>query len=194
MLCIESRVLKGTLGRCLMFKKNEGRNVEVYVDAEWAGSINDRYSTSGYCSYVWGNLLTWKSKKQTVVARSSAEVELRSTTLGICEILWMKMLLKELRIELKLPLRIYCDNKTAISIAHNPIHHDYTKHVEVDRHFIKEKIDDGTISVTYVPTSQQTIDVLTKALFKPMFGKMINKRGSVDKFKRVVRVIPYFVE
>ena len=194
MLCIESRVLKGTLGRGLMFKKNEGRNVEVYVDADWAGSINDRCSTSGYCSYVWGNLVTWRSKKQTVVARSSAEVELRSTTLGICEILWLKILLKEPRIESELPLRIFYDNKTAISIAHNPVHHDYTKHVEVDRHFIKEKIDDGTSTVTYVPTSQQTVDILTKALFKPMFDKMIDKRGSVDKFKRVVRVIPYFVE
>ena len=93
------KYLKGTLGRGLMFTKNEGRNVEVYVDADWAGSVNDRRSTSGYCSYVWGNLVTWKSKKQTVVARSSIEAELRSTTLGICDILWLKMLLKELRIE-----------------------------------------------------------------------------------------------
>ena len=74
-------------------------------------------------------------------------------------------------------MRVYCDNKAAISIVHNAVHHDHTKHVEVDRHFIKEKIDDGMISVTYVPTSQQTADVLTKALFKPMFEKMIDKLG-----------------
>ena len=88
------KYLKGTLGRGLMFKKNEGRNVEVYVDADWAGSVNDRRSTSGYCSYVGGNLVTWRSKKQTIVARDSAKVELRSIALGICEILWLKMLLK----------------------------------------------------------------------------------------------------
>ena len=139
------KYLKGTPGRGLMFKKNEGRNIEVYVDVDWESSVNDRHSTLGYCSYVWGNLVTWRSKKQTVVARSSAEAELRSTTLGICEILWLKMLLKELRIESKFLLRVYCDNKAAISIAHNPVHHNRTNHVEVDNHFIKEKIDDGTI-------------------------------------------------
>ena len=127
------KYLKGTPGRGLMFKKNEGRKVEVYVDVDWAGSVNDRRSTSTYCSYVWGNLVTWSSKKQTVVARSSAEVELRSTSLGICGILWLKMSLKELRIESEFPLRVYCDNKATISIAHNPVHHDHTKHVEVDK-------------------------------------------------------------
>ena len=69
-----------------MFKNNERRNIEVYVDVDWSGSINDRSSTLGYCSYVWGNLMTWRSKKQAVVARSSPEAKLRSTTLGICEI------------------------------------------------------------------------------------------------------------
>ena len=72
-------------------------------------------------------------------------------------------MLQELGIESETPLQVYCDNQAAISIAHNPIHHDRTKHVEVDRHFIKEKVDDGTISVTYVPTTQQTTDILTKA-------------------------------
>ena len=178
------KYLKGTLGRGLMFKKNEGRNIEVYVEVDWAGLVNDRRSTLGYCSYVWGNLLTWRSKKQSVVARSSAEAELRIesefVTLRICEILWLKMLLKELRIESEFPLRVYCDNKAAILIAHNSVHDDCTKHVEVDRYFIKEKIDDGTISVTSVPTSQQSV--------------LSSFRGSVDKFKRVVRVIPFFVE
>ena len=71
------------------------------------------------------------------------------------EILWLKMLLKELRIESEFPLRVYYDNEAAISISHNLVHHDPTKYVELDGHFIKEKMDDGTISVTYVPTSQQ---------------------------------------
>ena len=70
--------LKGTLGRGLLFQKNEERKAEVYVDADWEGSVTNRQSTSGYCSYVWGNLVTWRSKKQTVVARSSAKAELRS--------------------------------------------------------------------------------------------------------------------
>ena len=99
---------------------------------DWAGSAVDRRSTSGYCSYVWGNLVTWRSKKQNVVARSSAEAELRSTAHGICDALWLKLLLEELGLELQIPLQIHCDNKAAIAITHNLVHHDRTNYVEVD--------------------------------------------------------------
>ena len=92
------------------------------------------------------------------------------------------MLLQELSIESEIPLQVYCDNRAAISITHNPVHHDQTKHVEVDRHFIKKKIDNGTISVAYVPTTQQTTDVLTKALFKPMFERMVDKLGMYNLY------------
>ena len=81
------KYLKGTPGRGLLFQKNEERKVEVYVHADWAGLVTDRRSTSGYCSYVWGNLVTWRSKKQTVVAWSNDEAELRSTALGIYEVI-----------------------------------------------------------------------------------------------------------
>lgn len=171
------RYLKGTPGRGLMFRKQEKRCIEVFVDADWAGCPNDQRSTSGYCSFVFGNLVTWRSKKQSVVARSSAEAELRSAALGICEALWIKLLLEELKIEKQSPMLILCDNKAAIAITHNPVHHDRTKHVEIDRHIIKEKIDKGILEVSYIPTSQQTADVLTKALFRPMFERLIDKLG-----------------
>ena len=86
------------------------------------GSPNDKRSTSGYCTFVFGNLVTWRSKKQSVVARSSAEAELRAIALGICEVLWLKQLLEEFEVVVEQPLRIYCDNKATISIAHNPVH------------------------------------------------------------------------
>lgn len=85
-----------------------------------------------------------------MVARSSAEAEYRAMAHGVCEAIWIKRLLEELKIECEAPIQIYCDNQSTISIAHNPIHHDRTKHVEVDRHFIKEKIDGGTISIKYI--------------------------------------------
>ena len=81
------RYLKGSPGRGLFFKKTLNRSIEAYTDADWAGSVTDRRSTSGYCSFVWGNLVTWRSKKQTVVARSSAEAELRSLAHGFCEMI-----------------------------------------------------------------------------------------------------------
>ena len=92
------------------------------------------------------------------------------------------MLLQKLSIEYEIPLQVYCDNRAAISTAYNLVHHDQTKHVEVDRHFIKEKIDNGTISVAYVPTTQQTTNFLTKALFKPMFERMVDKLGMYNLY------------
>ena len=90
-------------------------------------------------------------------------------------LLWLKMLLEELGLTMELPLKIYCDNIVVINISHNPIHHNRTKHVEVDRHFIKEKIDKGIICVSYFPTTNQKADILTKGLFKPVLEKLIYK-------------------
>lgn len=161
----------------MFFKKGESREIEAYTNANWAGSVVDRRSTSGYCTYVWGNLVTWRSKKQNVVTRSSDEAEFRSLANGVSELIWLKLLLKELQVTTKSPMKLYSDNKAAINIAHNPIHHDSTKHVEVDRHFIKEKIKYGSICIPYVSSAEQTSDILTKGLSRPLFGKMINKLG-----------------
>ncbi|RVW61479.1 Retrovirus-related Pol polyprotein from transposon RE1 [Vitis vinifera] len=79
------RYLKGSPGRGLFFKKSDSKKVEIYTDADWAGAADDRRSTTGYCTYVWGNLVTWRSKKQSVVARSSAEAEFRAVAQGMCE-------------------------------------------------------------------------------------------------------------
>src|ERR1044072_2658948 len=88
--------LKGTPGRGLYFRKNSNRGIEVYTDSDWAGCLSDRKSTTGYCTFVWGNLVTWRSKKQSVVARSSAEAELRAMAQGICEGIWLKRMLDEI--------------------------------------------------------------------------------------------------
>ncbi|KAH9658679.1 protein kinase domain-containing protein [Citrus sinensis] len=114
--------------------------VSMKNDADWAGPVTDKKSTSGYCTFLWGNLVTWRRKKQNVVARSSAEAEVRSMAQGVCEILWLKRVLEELKRPVSLPMKFYCDNKAAINIAHNPALHDRTKHVEIDRHFITEKL------------------------------------------------------
>ncbi|KAL9447690.1 hypothetical protein AB3S75_015212 [Citrus x aurantiifolia] len=177
------RYLKGTPGRGIMFKKHGHLQVEVYTDADWAGSVTDRRSTSGYCSFVGGNLVTWRSKKQNVVARSSAEAEFRAVAHGICEVMWIKRILEELKFTFSTHLKVYCDNKAAISIAHNPVLHDRTKHIEVDKHFIKEKLNTGIICMTYLPTTEQLADVLTKGLHKKQFDKLTSKLAMEDIFK-----------
>ena len=174
------RYLKSCPGKGLLFRKGGKKEVEAFTDADYAGSDVDRRSTSGYCTYVWGNLVTWRSKKQGVVARSSAEAEYRSMANGVCELLWIRRVLEELKMEIDLPMKLFCDNKAAISIAHNPVQHDRTKHVEVDRHFIKENLDAGIICIPFVGTADQTADILTKGLFRPVFEKMISKLGMFD--------------
>ncbi|XP_038885896.1 secreted RxLR effector protein 161-like [Benincasa hispida] len=115
------RYLKSTPGKGLMFRKNDRRCIEAYTYSDWAGSVTDRKSTLGYYTFVWGNLVTWRSKKQGVVARSSIEAEYRAMSLGICEEIWLKKVLVDLHQEGHDPMRLYCDNKAAINIANNPI-------------------------------------------------------------------------
>ena len=120
------------LGREFLFTKNvDHQSIEVYTDADWAGVVDDRRSTSGYFTFVGGNLVTWKSKKQNVVARSSAETEFRGMTLGLCEALWLRLLLQDLCYLSRQLIRLFCDNKDACDITYNLVQYDRTKHVDV---------------------------------------------------------------
>ena len=122
----------------------------------------------------------WRSKKQNVVSRSSAGAEYRSMAHGVCEIMWLKRVLEELKRPVIMPMKLYCNKKAAINIAHNPVQHDRTKYVEVDRHFIKGKIEPGAICMSFVPTSQQIADILTKGLFRPNYEFLISKLDIID--------------
>lgn len=131
--------MKGTPGRRILFEINGSVDLEAYTNADYARSIVDRRSTRGYNTFLGGNLVTWKSKKQNVVLRSSAEAMFRAMKQGICELIWLKSILEDMRIKWDEPMKLYYDNKSAINIAHNLVQYDITKHIEVDRHFIKEK-------------------------------------------------------
>ncbi|KAK0581627.1 hypothetical protein LWI29_016112 [Acer saccharum] len=174
------RYLKGAPGRGLMFSKNEHLDIEGYTDADWAGNASDQRSTSGYFTFVGGNLVTWRSKKQTVVSRSSAEAEFRGIAQGITELLWLKNLLGDLGFHPKGSMKLYCDNKASVQIANNPVQHDRTKHVEIDRFFIKENIEEKIIEIPYVPSKDQLADILTKAINGRNFHDSISKLGMSD--------------
>ncbi|KAH9735881.1 protein kinase domain-containing protein [Citrus sinensis] len=165
-----------TPGRGLMFLKTESRSIEGYIDADWAGS-EDCKSTSGYCTKLWGNLVTWRSKKQTVVARSSAEAEFRAIAQGMCEVIWLERLMQDLQITVCSPAKLYSDSKSAISIVNNPVQHDRMKHVRIDRSFIKNEIEGGGIDLCYTSTHAQEFDILTKSLPKPTHERLISKLG-----------------
>ena len=97
--------------------------------------------------------------------------------IGICELLWLKIIIDDLKIEWNGPMKLYCDNKSAINIAHNLMQHDRTKHVEVDKHFIKEKLDNGTICTPFVSIGNQLADILTKGLSGSTFQSIVSKLG-----------------
>ena len=174
------RYLKAYPGRGLLYKTNGHLRVEAYTDANWAGSPSDRKSTTRYCTILGGNLITWRSKKKTVVAKSSAEAEYRAMAHTSCELMWIKHLLEELRFVVKLPMTMHCDNQAAIYIVSNPVFHERTKHIEVDCHITREKVEDGVIATPYVFTRVQIADMFTKTLCKTLLGSLCNKLGLYD--------------
>jgi hypothetical protein len=107
--------------------------------------------------FVGGNLVSWRNKKQTVVSKSTAKAEYRAMSQGLSEMLWVRNLLSELKLLREGPLNVRCDNRSAICIANNPVQHDRTKHLEIDRCFIKEKLDAGVMKTVYVHTGQQKV-------------------------------------
>lgn len=174
------RYLKGTPGKGLLFRSNGHLTIDGYSDADWASCLDDRRSTSGYCVFVGGNLVAWRSKKQSVVSKSTAEAEYRALSQGLSEMLWVRNLLSELKVLKSGHLNVWCDNKSAICIANNPVQHDKTKHVEIDRFFIKEKLDAGIIKINYIPTGQQVADCLTKGLAAKQSNAACSKMGMIN--------------
>ena len=172
--------LKGAPGRGILYSNHGHNRVECFTDADWAGSKEDRRFTSGYCVFVGGNLVLWKSKKQVVVSCSSAESEYRAMTQSVCEIMWLHQLLMEVGIKTGVPAKLWCDNQTALHIASNPVFHERTKHIEIDCHFVREKIQLGLISTGYVKMGEQLCDIFTKALSGDRVSCLCNKLGMID--------------
>ncbi|KAK2356003.1 hypothetical protein QL285_093366 [Trifolium repens] len=172
--------LKGTLGRGILFERNGSVGLEAYTDADYAGSIVDRRSITGYYTFLGRNRVTWKSKQQSLVSRSSVEAESRSMAQEVCELLWLKSISEDLGIKSDEPMKLYCDNKSAISITYNPVQHDMTKHIEVDKHFIKKKIDSGLICTPYLSSQGNLTYFLTKWLNNNNFERIVFKPRMMD--------------
>ncbi|XP_031283676.1 secreted RxLR effector protein 161-like [Pistacia vera] len=143
----------------LLMSAKSTKELVAFCDSDWASCAVSRKSVSGYCIKMGDSLLYWKSKKQNTIARSSVEAEYRSMAGTVAELIWVTGLLKEIDVEAKISALLYCDNKAALQIAANPMFHDRTKHIEIDCHFIREKIQSGLILTKYIPTREQLADI-----------------------------------
>ncbi|XP_019098337.1 PREDICTED: uncharacterized protein LOC109131672 [Camelina sativa] len=172
--------LKGSRGQGIWMGKNSNTEIVGYCDADYIGDTLDRRSTMGYCTFIGGNLVTWKYKKQKVVSCSSAEAEYRAMRKLTNELTWLKAFLKDLGIESKKPIIMHCDNQAAIHIATNPVFHERTKHIEVDFHKVREKIQEGVTLPCYTPSEDQLADIFTKASCPKVCEYIPTKLGLVD--------------
>lgn len=134
------RYLRGTLNHGLSISVGSIDSLRCYNDADWVGCPTTCRSTLAYCMFLGSNFISWPSKKQSVISQSSAETEYRSVTHAAAEITWLHSLLQDLHIFISLSSIIFCDNVSNIYLAHNPIQHAHTEHIEIDIHFIREKV------------------------------------------------------
>jgi hypothetical protein len=163
------RYVKGTLSDGLHLGSGSIDSLTAYSDADWAGCPDSRHSTSDFCVYLGDNLVSWSSKRQTMVSRSSAEAEYRAVAHAVAECCWLRQLLQELHISIASATVVYCDNVSAVYMTANPVHHRRTKHIEIDIHFVREMVSLGQVRVLHVPSAHQYADIMTKGLPVQLF-------------------------
>jgi hypothetical protein len=147
------RYLQGTLDYDLLLRRSSSSDLVIYTDADWTGCPDTRRSTSGYAVFLGDNLVSWSAKRQTVVSHSSAEAEYRAVANDVAEATWLRQLLHELQTPPSRCTLIYYDNIGVVYLSTNSVQHQRTKHVEIDLHFVQEKVVIGQVLVLHVPTT-----------------------------------------
>ncbi|KAG7533328.1 Reverse transcriptase RNA-dependent DNA polymerase [Arabidopsis thaliana x Arabidopsis arenosa] len=171
------RYLAGTTTHGIFLRANAPLTIHAFSDADWARDNNDYLSTNAYIVYFGGSPISWSSKKQKSVARSSIEAEYRAVANTASELRWICSLLSEMGIPLPTAPVIYCDNMGATYLCANPVFHSRMKHVALDYHFVRGNIQSGALRVSHVSTKDQLADSLTKLLPRPRFQELNSKIG-----------------
>ncbi|GJZ56267.1 putative RNA-directed DNA polymerase, partial [Tanacetum coccineum] len=177
------RYIKHSPRKGIQYSKSNDFQVSAYVDSDWAKCIATRKSITGYAVYLGNCLVSWKSKRQTVLAKSSAEAEFRAMSSVACEIIWILEILTELNVKYKTPVDMFCDNNAAMQIAANPVFHERTKHFEIDLFFLREKFSEGIFKTIKVKSKNNVSNLFTKRLPIQVHKKFCDQLHLVDHFQ-----------
>ena len=161
--------IKGTVGQGLYFSIASSIHLKAFADLDWGACKDMRRSLSGFCVFLGDSLISWKSQKQSIVSRSSVEVEYRAMANMTCELIWLTALLRDFGIQSKELATLFCDNEVTLHIAANLVFHERTKHIEIDCHLVREKIQAGCLKTMHMSSQHQIADLFIKALFLGQF-------------------------
>ncbi|KAL9281348.1 putative RNA-directed DNA polymerase [Arabidopsis thaliana] len=176
------KYLKGNPGQGLFYSTNTSLCLNGFADADWGTCLDSRRSVSGVCIFLGTSLISWKYKKQDVWCSSSTEAEYRSMAVATKDLLWFSYMLKDLHIKVETKAKLFCDNKSAMHIANNPVFHERTKHVEIDYHTTRDQVKFGFLQVHHIGTENQLADILTKPLHPGPFKSLLNRLGVSNLF------------
>ncbi|XP_074363907.1 secreted RxLR effector protein 161-like [Apium graveolens] len=178
------RYIKGTVAYGIKYFKGEELKLIGFCDSDWAGCRDDMKSTTGFVFSFDSGAFSWQSKKQDSVAQSSAEAEYVAAALATSQAIWLRRILEDIDERQRNATEMLCDNKSAISMAKNPIYNSCTRHIAVKHHFIREKIEENEIKLVYYKSEEQVADIFTKALPKEKFQMLRNLLGVQEQHIR----------
>ncbi|RYR09971.1 hypothetical protein Ahy_B05g078415 isoform B [Arachis hypogaea] len=174
------RYIKGTLNDGIYYENTNEVNLVGYTDSDWAGDIETRKSTSGFVFHLGSGAISWSSKKQPVVALSTAEAEYIAAASCATQAVWLRRILEELNEKQSTPTTIFCDNKSAIALCKNPVFHGRSKHIDIRVHKIRELVNEKEVFIEYCPTEDQVADIFTKPLKTELFYKLKRMLGMIN--------------
>nr|KYP45329.1 Retrovirus-related Pol polyprotein from transposon TNT 1-94 [Cajanus cajan] len=177
------RYLKGCPGKAIFFSRSSSLQLMDFSDADWGGCPDTRRSVSGYCFFLGHSLISWRSKKQLTVARSSSEAEYRALASASCELQWLSYLLFDLHVTCSKAAVLYCDNQSALHIVANPVFHERTKHLEIDWHVVRERCNSGLMKLLPIASIEQVANIFTKALLPRLFHTFLSKLSLIDIYQ-----------
>ena len=174
------RYLKGIVNFGVIYSNDCDVELTGYSDSDWAGNPDDIKSTSGYAFNIGTGVMSWSNKKQLTVSLSSTKAEYKALCNATCEVVWLRRILEDIGNKQMKPIVLKCDNQSSIKLAHNSIYHARTKHIEIQHHFVREKIQSKEIDLSYCNTTDNVVDIFTKPLGKMNFEECRKQLSMVE--------------